>query len=204
MKLRTRLIEIETEKTKDLDFKGRLCYILSRFDFMIFVFVMTCLFVVVTGIQFWMTNYLITVMGASQSDAYTMFFVAGAGGPVLGIVLCAVIFDRVGGYMSEHAVPICFTVGTMGMIAGIGSIFIKSSPWALVMVMMVELFCGAFMMPAVTGIMLNHVPMDMRTMANSVANFSYNLLGYLPAPLIYGYFYKKGGEGTSHLGLFSI
>lgn len=41
-------------------------------------------------------------------------------------------------------------------------------------------------------------------MANSVANFSYNLFGFLPAPMIYGVFYERGGGGDSHLGLISI
>ena len=59
-------------------------------------------------------------------------------------------------------------------------------------------------MPAATGIMLNFVPPDMRTMANSIANLSYNLLGYLPAPLLYGIAYEYDGGGKSHLGMWAI
>ena len=59
-------------------------------------------------------------------------------------------------------------------------------------------------MPATTGIMLNFVPPDMRTMANSIANLSYNLLGYLPAPLLYGIAYEYDGGGKSHLGMWAI
>lgn len=45
------------------------------------------------------------------------------------------------------------------------------------------------LMPAATGIMLNLVPQTMRTSANSLANFSYNLFGYVPAPYMYGVIY---------------
>lgn len=41
-------------------------------------------------------------------------------------------------------------------------------------------------MPNLTGILLNSVPQGERAVANSVANFFYNLLGYLPSPFLYG------------------
>ena len=59
-------------------------------------------------------------------------------------------------------------------------------------------------MPAGTGIMLNQVPQNMRTVCNSIANLSYNLLGYVPAPYVYGYMYQRYGGGTSHAGLMTI
>ena len=44
-------------------------------------------------------------------------------------------------------------------------------------------------MPVLTGILLNMVPPSLRTLANSIANLVYNLLGYLPAPFVYGIVY---------------
>ena len=41
-------------------------------------------------------------------------------------------------------------------------------------------------------------------MANSVANFSFNLLGYLPAPMLYGFFYELGEQPHNHWGLLSV
>lgn len=48
------------------------------------------------------------------------------------------------------------------------------------------LFFGGFLLPQVTGIMLNSVEESKRTSANSIANLFYNLFGYLPAPSFYG------------------
>jgi len=48
------------------------------------------------------------------------------------------------------------------------------------------LFFGGFLLPPVTGIMLNSVEDYKRTSANSLANLAYNLFGYLPAPTFYG------------------
>ena len=48
------------------------------------------------------------------------------------------------------------------------------------------LFFGGFVLPPLTGIMLNTVPEYHRGQANSLATLSYNLIGYFPAPSWYG------------------
>jgi hypothetical protein len=49
------------------------------------------------------------------------------------------------------------------------------------------LFFGGFVLPPVTGIMIDSVKLDQRASANSIANLTYNLFGYFPAAQIYGY-----------------
>ena len=49
------------------------------------------------------------------------------------------------------------------------------------------LFFGGFLLPPLTGLMLNSVDENLRTSANSLANLSYNCLGYMPAPILYGF-----------------
>lgn len=53
-----------------------------------------------------------------------------------------------------------------------------------------------------TGIMLNTVEGELKTVANSIANLMYQFLGYLPAPSVYGVLYqtKKGGNGFLAMG----
>jgi len=143
-------------------------------------------------------------MGVDKTFAYKLYFLVGAVGPVFGIFLCAILFDRIGGYTSERAIPVMGAFGLGGMVFGLLSVMVGDSAITCAVFITLELFCGAFVMPATTGIMLNQVPPNLRTMANSVANFSYNLFGYLPAPLMYGYFYEMGGNKQSHLGLISI
>jgi hypothetical protein len=48
------------------------------------------------------------------------------------------------------------------------------------------LFFGGGLMPAVMGLMISSVPKKLRAFANSTASLFHNLLGYLPAPFIYG------------------
>jgi hypothetical protein len=59
------------------------------------------------------------------------------------------------------------------------------------------LFFGGFLLPPVTGIMLNSVEDYKRTSANSLANLAYNLFGYLPAPTFYGLISQFAGDKSS-------
>ena len=52
--------------------------------------------------------------------------------------------------------------------------------------MWLALFFGGFSLPALTGILLNSVDEQHRGVAQSIAMFSYNALGYMPAPMVYG------------------
>ena len=48
------------------------------------------------------------------------------------------------------------------------------------------LFFGGSIVPPLTGIMLNSIKPELRSFANSNATMLINLLGYLPAPAVYG------------------
>ena len=144
------------------------------------------------------------MLDVKPTKAYKLYFLLGAVGPVLGIFCCAALFDRIGGYTSEKAIKVCGLFGLLGMLFGLASVLVGDSVTFCALFIMIELFCGAFVMPACTGIMLNQVPPKMRTMANSIANFSYNLFGYLPAPIMYGFFYELGASKKNHYGILSI
>ena len=182
--------------------KQRLWYILTQFDFVLYMVGLTNMFVVVTGIQYWCTDYFMNVLGTPQKQAFSLFLFVGAVGPTLGIVTAGTVFDKMGGYLGPNAIPVCCLSGFVAMVAGLFAAHLDS-PTQAAACLTLQLFCGGFTMPAATGIMLNFVPPNMRTMANSIANLSYNLFGYLPAPLLYGIAYEYGGHG-SHAGMWTI
>ena len=59
-------------------------------------------------------------------------------------------------------------------------------------------------MPILTGIMLVSVEPLLRPQANSLANLSYNLFGYFPSPLLYGFVCSMTGGRTSRWGMFGL
>ena len=64
------------------------------------------------------------------------------------------------------------------------------------------LFTGAFILPIMTGVLLTCVEPEQKSHANSLANMSYNMLGYLPAPTVYGW--ANGQNDHSRRGMTLI
>jgi len=61
-------------------------------------------------------------------------------------------------------------------------------------------YVGGCVMPIGTGFMISSVEPELRTKANSVAQFSYNLIGYFPAPFVYGFVCEQTGGKESRWG----
>ena len=146
---------------------------------------------------------MVSVLGISQRKAFKIFAVVAAVAPITGVLFGGIIFDRCGGYNSYKSLHVLQIVGVLAFTTGFGGAFANSSfPFAFMLFL--QLFAGGMVMPASTGLMLNQVPQNMRTVCNSVANISYNLFGYVPAPYIYGYMYERYGGKQTHAGLFTI
>ena len=61
------------------------------------------LYFVVTGIQFWITDYLHEVVGEPKEKVLTAFAITSCTGPALGVVFGGWLVDRMGGYKDESA-----------------------------------------------------------------------------------------------------
>ena len=63
------------------------------------------------------------------------------------------------------------------------------------------MFLGGLIIPLMTGVMLHSLDPELRPNANAFASFTYNLLGFLPAPFIYGCICSVTGGKTSKWGM---
>lgn len=69
----------------------------------------TILYFVVTGIQFWFSDFLITVMNLEKEKVFTIFGFVSISGPVFGVVFGGWVSSKLGGY--NHAKSIYFNAG---------------------------------------------------------------------------------------------
>jgi len=95
-------------------------------------------------------------------------------------------FAAVGGYNTKKAIYLVCLIGFLCLCVATPVPFLttKYPVYALIWLL---LFFGAFLLPTITGMMLNSVDIKVRATANAVAVLGYNMLGNLPAPFIYGY-----------------
>ena len=132
-----------------------------------------------------------------------MFVVCGALGPILGVGLSGFIFDTMGGYNGMKTPVVFSAVMTVSGISALLSVASTNRWWAMFTIL-IELFTGGLCVPVLTGYMLNTVPRNLQTEANSIANLTYNLLGFFPAPSIYGVVYQMNGSGNNRYGMLTI
>lgn len=168
--------------------------VLKNWAFLRMGFSITFLYFVVTCIQFWFSDYMITVMNLPKEIVFTIFGVVSVTGPVFGVILGGIISSKLGGYNEPKSL---YVTAILSFFACACALPISFLPESLVILQVSLLWCllfsGGFTMPSITGVMLNTVPEDLKTTANSISNTFNNIFGFLPSPYLYGYIADMGG-----------
>jgi len=160
----------------------------------------SCMLFVVTGIQFWISDYMQEVMNVPSSKVYIIFSIVCITAPTLGVLSGGIFIQYLGGYTNRKALDACFKIS---IIAGCCGIFLPlfDIPIIFVIFMWLLLFFGGSITPGLTGIMIASIPENSKEIGNSVTQLFYNLIGYLPSPFIYGFVCKYTGGSNSRWGL---
>jgi MFS family permease len=129
----------------------------------------------------------------SAAETYFYFMGTCITSPISGALFSGYITKKVGGYESKYIIPVAFMASLVGCAAGIPTPLVKNFHIAISLFWVV-LFVGSVILPIMTGVLLTVVEPELKEHANSIANLSYNLFGYLPAPTLYGYMNKLDGS----------
>jgi len=154
-------------------------------------FALAGLYWVVTGIQFWITKYMIQVLDTDEQQAAYGFAFTSLTGPTAGVFFGGYVIDKLGGYKDESGEATVTTLRVCCLFSVGATVFAIPSAltmnfWVLMCSVWVVLFFGGALLPAVTGVCVSSVPPDIRSFSSSVSMFIYNLLGYAAAPLAVG------------------
>jgi sugar phosphate permease len=147
------------------------------------------LYFVVTGIQFWFSDYMLEALKVHPDKVYLAFALVSTTSPTLGVIIGGIVTNCIGGYNSPLALPLCMISGSLACLFGIPIPFIKDF-YVFIIFLWIQLFFGSFLLPSITGLMISSAPKRHKAIANSFAFISYNLIGYIPAPVLYGLFTK--------------
>ena len=107
---------------------GYLFTLLGMPVFVCLIFALASLYFVVTGVQFWGTAYLQSVLHGSQYQASMLFITCSATGPTLGVFFGGILIDRIGGYKGRKqrmkTMTTCAYLGTLSCLFGFPSTFV--------------------------------------------------------------------------------
>lgn len=174
-------------------FCQRLCSVMGNKNYLLVVISVTFLYYIITGIQYWVSDYMIIVLQQSEATVYICFGAVSVTGPVLGVIIGGNITTYLGGYSTRRSLQQTLLFTFLCLVFAAPVAFVDNFPvfctclWFL-------LFFGGAILPSLTGVLLNTVKHNQKTVANSIAYLAYNLLGFLPSPFVYGAV-TDSGEG---------
>ena len=164
------------------------------------MFGISCMLFIVTGIQFWISDYMQEVLGISRNYVYVIYSIICISAPTLGVLLGGFFIQYLGGYTNKRALDACFKIAILAALSG-AFLPLFDVPWIFVISMWLLLFFGGSVTPGLTGIMIASIPESYKGLGNSLTQLCYNLIGYLPSPFIYGFVCKHTGGNKSRWGL---
>ena len=147
------------------------------------------IYFIVTGIQFWMTKYLIEILGGEPILVNTLFSIISVTAPLSGVILGGTFSDKYGGYKGENAIraiKLCIAFGLISFVFAFPMGFLFQIIY-LCILLWTFLFFGAAIIPIGTGIMISSVQKDCQATSSSISQLIFNLLGYFFSPMLTGY-----------------
>ena len=142
---------------------------------------MTCLYFVVTGVQYWVPSYMLVAINSSVSLVNFSFILCVGSSSICGIMFGGWIVDYLGGYKNEsnrlQALKICTFFGLISVICAIAILF-TSELWEFVTLLWILLYFGASVLPSCSGIIVAIVPNQYKAVASGANLMIFNLFGY--------------------------
>lgn len=164
--------------------------------FMCSVLAMCSLYFVATGLQNFVTQYLLNEpFNASARTVMAGFGAAVVTAPVCGVIVGGILLDKVGGYQGNLKRVALFALfwGFFAASFSIVCIFVTTTTMFLIVISMV-LFCGGAIIPPGAGLTMASLPIHSRSVGAALSQTLYNLLGNFSGPLLCGWVAEWTGQ----------
>ena len=172
--------------------------IFSHKVYVLSILSISCLYYAVTGVQYWAGDYMNRILKVHSPQKRLLYFsIICFTSPTLGVICAGYSVNRLKhGYNNIRVYNYCFVLSIFTFVTGIISAFM-SKVNLFILFTWIAFFFGGAIMPILTGIIITSLPQHLRASGNSLQLFFGTLLGYLPAPYIYGAledYFDDGGK----------
>jgi hypothetical protein len=162
------------------------------------------LFFIITAVQYWGSDYMAQALKVEDTDMILLSFsVVCVTSPTFGVILGGWTISLIGGYESKHSILLCLIYGIFAGLFAIPVTYANGLTGFTIYLWLV-LFFGGAIVPAITGIIISTGPLHLRGLANSITSILSNLLGYLPAPFVYGLLNNIFEKTNDRLAFFCV
>jgi MFS family permease len=178
--------ELNISHNEDLSYFEKMKVLLQYKVFVYSMLGMAVLVYIITGVQYWVTDYLDAILGIkSQKDRLFLFTVACFTAPVFGVLIGTGMKNFYCKQNMRKSLVFCSLLGLFACICSI-PVPLTRDLFYFIIFMWLVMFFGGGIVPVLTSIIINSVPNEHSGSANSISNLLTNALGYLPAPYVYG------------------
>ena len=179
-------ITTSRDEKNNLNYFVKLKVLMNYKVYIFSVISLSTLIYIITGVQYWVSDYLESILGVqSPKDRLFLFTLACFTAPVMGVILGPLIQDKLNLNTMQKSLIFCSVLGFLASVCSIPAPCTLNLFYFIVLMWFI-LFFGGGIVPTLTSIIINSVPKNLVTSANSLTNFMTNALGYLPSPYIYG------------------
>ena len=169
------------------------------------IFSITCLYYSVTGVQYWGGDYMNRVLKIHSPQKRLLYFsIICFTSPTLGVVTAGYTVKKISnGYNNLKVYNISFVCSILTFISAIISVIVSNIN-LFILFMWFAFFFGGAIMSILTGIIILSLPHHLKASGNCLQLFVGTLLGYLPAPFVYGFFEDYFDDGGKRSFLFNM
>ena len=185
---------IDTIETSNI---GRYCFqtklVLTTPLYITITLGLCSIYFIVTGIQFWMTAYMIGILGIDPFTVVLLFSITTVTAPLFGVLMGGIFADKYGGYKGKNSVKamkLCCAFGFVSFVFAFPLGFLFSIIYVITLLWFF-LFFGAAIIPVGTGIMISSVRKDCQATSSSLSQLIFNFFGYFFSPILTGYIMDK-------------
>lgn len=172
---------------KDITFCKKVKLIFSEPLFIFCVLTMSMLYFIVTCVQYWASDYMLVALEITdETKRLFSFSIVCLTSPTFGLLMGGFIVDKLGGYSKKSSLGYCLIFSILSIIPAI-PLPLVDSLYLYAGLLWILLFLGASLIPPTQGIIIACLPKDVQGSGNSFSIFFFNLLGYFPAPFVYGF-----------------
>ncbi len=164
-------------------------YVITNSVYLSVICALCSIYFIVTGIQFWMTAYLIEVIEGDPVHVVIIFSFTTVTAPLSGVLIGGTISDKFGGYKGKNsikAIKMCAAFGFISFVFSFPLCFIFSFFYITVL-LWAFLFFGAAIVPIATGISISAVRKECQVTSSSLSQLFFNLFGFFLSPILTGF-----------------
>lgn len=172
----------------------------QNISYMLSMLTVCALFFVLNAIQFWFADYMERVHKMNSDEAKVVFIFVSLTAPTLGLFIGGRLCQSIGGYEGPNSTKYCLILSIITCCVSLPIPYIQSAN-IVVACNWLWLFLGGALLPTISGMMISRLKPSQKNIGSSMSQFFINLLGYIPAPILYGMASEYDPNKTGKFGM---